>query len=297
MITAAVSEMLLATNQNTLQRFHVDSPLTEEANKVIHKLPSLRDLWVVIDGPGSLPTLALPDLATIDVEYNDDHRWLQGFRGATFGKLTSVTFRSDSSSIGDFLEAFESVALTTSIMATLTEFQFCTSSQWRPNCRSLLPFTQLKKLDIMFSCIHDCSSTIDDNIVTDLARAMPKPEILRFGEAPCKIPTGVTAKGLAALAHYCLHLALLCIHFQVASLDSPEIPQVASGGESTMPREDCALTILEVGEIYVPEGSRSTVSLALLRIFPRLNYIKYASPGWAWLHIESGFPTTYPSLK
>ena len=278
MITAAVSAMLLATNRNTLQQFHVDSPLTEEASKVIYKLPNLRNLWVVIDGPGLLPTLVLPDLTRVDVEYDDECHWLQGFRGATFGKLTSITFRSESSPIGDFLEAFESVALTTSISATLTEFEFYTPRRWQPNYRSLLPFTQLKKLDLHFRCTRVCSSTIDDDIITDLARAMPKLEILYLGSSPCQIPGGVTAKGLVALAYYCLHLSRLCVHFRVASLR--EIPQVASGGKSNVPREDCALTDLEVGETYVPEVSTPIVAPALLRIFPRLDHIEYSGPSW-----------------
>ena len=279
MITAAVSEMLLATNRNTLQKCDVDSPLTEKASEVICKLPDLRELRMVIDGLGSLPTLVLPNLIEIHVEYDHDHGWLRGFRGATLGKLTSVTFYGYHP-IGDFLEAFESVALTTSIPATLSKFMFYTLHPWRPNYRSLLPFTQLKQLVIEFSYRHYFSSTMDDDIITDLARAMPKLEILHFGDPPCRTPTGVTVKGLAALAYYCPRLSSLCVHFQVAGLDPLEIPQVTSSGESTIPREDCALTCLRVGNIYVPEESTLVVALTLLRIFPRLDDIKYIDQRW-----------------
>ena len=63
---------------------------------------------------------------------------------------------------------------------------------------------------------------MDDNIITDLARAMPKLEILRLGDSPCDgIPIGVIAKGFVALADHCLDLSTLCIHFQVASLSAP----------------------------------------------------------------------------
>ena len=44
MITASVSEMVLSINRHTLQKFHVDSPLTEEASEVVYKLPNLRGL-------------------------------------------------------------------------------------------------------------------------------------------------------------------------------------------------------------------------------------------------------------
>ena len=270
-IITAVSEMLLVTNRNILQQLDLCSPLTEEASEVICNLPTLRKLRVDIDGPGSLPTLVLPNLTEIAIEHDHDHSWLQGFRGATLGKLTSVAFHCRSRTISNFLEAFESVALTTSIPATLSKFMFypLTSCSWRPDYRSLLPFTQLKDLTIWFSCDYGCSSTIDDDIITDLARAMPKLEILHLGKSPCKAPTGVTTKGLAALAYYCPRLSNLCVHFQIAGLDPSGIPQVTSGGEPTIPREDCAL-YLDVGDIYVPRRSTYIVALTLLHIFPRL---------------------------
>ena len=109
---------------------------------------------------------------------------------------------------------------------------------------------------------------------------MPKLEILHFGHSPCKAPADVTIKGLAALASYCLRLSGLRVHFQVAGLDPSEIPQVISGGEPTIPREDCALTCLEVGDIYMPDESTLMVTLTLLRIFPRLDDIKYTDQRW-----------------
>ena len=284
MITATVSRMLHVTNRNILQVFHVQSPLTKEASEVIYKLPNLRDLWVTVDGPSSLPTFVLPNLTTIDVEVecDDYHGWLQGFRGATLGKLASIDIRPRSFSIGDFLEAFECVALTTSIPETLSHFDFYYASRpWRPNYRSLLPFTQLKELRIVFSCGDYCPSTIDDYIITDLARALPKLEILHLGAAPCQTLAGVTVKGLAALAYHCLRLSRLRVHFQVTSLDPPVIPKVAPDTESTMLREDCALTDLEVGGIPVSEESALMIALTLLRIFPHLNFIAYSNRGWS----------------
>ena len=129
----AVSEMLLACNRDTLRIFEVDSPLTKEAQEVVYRLPKLFGMWAVIQGPMSLPTVELPDLIQIDIEYDDDLNWLQGLRGATLGKLEAVSFRSESNRIGDFLGAFESVARTTSVKNTLSEFKFYTSRSWNPN--------------------------------------------------------------------------------------------------------------------------------------------------------------------
>ena len=177
-ITAAVSEFLLNTNRDALRQFHVDSPLTKEAREVIYRLPDLCGLWVVVEESTSLPTMVLPNLTEIGVEYHNNHDWLKGFRGAVFGRLNSVTFRpeSESAQIADFLEAFESAG--PAISTSLSAFRYCAFHPWRPNYRSLLSFTQLRELEIYFSCDDGCSSTIDDDIITDMARAMPRLEIL-----------------------------------------------------------------------------------------------------------------------
>ena len=279
MITTAVSGMFLTSNRNILS-IYVDSPLTEEAREVVYKLPDLHTLSVIIGRDTSSSPVALPNLVHLTIEYDHDSRWLRMFHGATLGKLEAVTIRSESEHIGDFLETFETVALTTSISATLSTFAFYTSRPWRPNYRSLLPFTQLEDLTIDSSCKRGCSSTIDDDIITNMARAMPKLEILRLGDAPCKNPTGITAKGLAALARYCPRLSMLCIHFRAASLSPPSIPGVIPGNKPTISQEDCALTNLRVGKIPVQEESTLMVALSLLRIFPRLRRIQYSDQRW-----------------
>ena len=127
MITAAVSEMLLVADRSALQKFDVDSPPMEEAAEVVCKPPRLRKLRVVIDRPGSLPTLMLPNLVEIHVEYDHGHGWLQGFRGGTLGNLTSVAFYRGSHLTYDFFESLESAAFT-SIPATLSRFNVSCSS-------------------------------------------------------------------------------------------------------------------------------------------------------------------------
>jgi len=282
-ITEAVSKMVLDCNQDTLRQFFAESPLTVEAREVVYRLPELTHLWSFIQEGTSLPPVALPNLIMIDIEYGDHLDWLQGFRGAVLGGLERAVFDCESERIGDFLGAFESVALTTSIPATLSHFNFCTSRSWNPNYRSLLPFTQLKDLIIEFSCDGNCSSRVDDNIVTDLAQAMPKLEILQLGGPPCKTPTGVTVKGLVTLACGCPHLSRLCIHFEATSLVEAATdagPSSEGDDETVDQREDCALTDLEVGEIPIRGGSAFKATLALLQIFPHILNVKYIYRGW-----------------
>ena len=280
MITDAVSELVLRTGRNALQYFSVDLPLTAEALEVICKHPDLSTLSTSFDWHTTLPTMALPNLTDMDIDGCYDHDWLQGFCGASLGKLTSVSISSHSDSTDEFLGAFKTVALTTSIPTTLSSLRYNTECSWKPDYRPLLPFTQLRDLVISSTCDIECSSTIDDNTITDLAQAMPQLEFLRLGNSPCETPAGVTAKGLTALAYHCPHLFNLCIHFQVASLDPAVIPNLTPSDESTITRGGCALCSLQVGRIRVPEESTSMVASALVQIFPDLKEIECFDMGW-----------------
>ena len=272
-ITAAVSGMVCAANRNTLRRFHAESPLTREASEVIYTLPNLYSLSVVTEREASLPPALLPNLTTLAIKCDDAGGWPGLFQGATFGRLESATFYHRSRQIGDFLGTFEKAALSSSIQNTLSMFHLFTSCSWNPKYSSLLPFTQLIDLAVEFSCDSGCSSTLDDDIIIDLSRAMPKLEQLKLGNEPCdEFTTSVTTKGLAALARHCPSLISLCIHFQVASLCAP----------STSPgsRTGCALTRVVVGKMSVPEESASTVAQTLLRIFPQIEILDFTDGGW-----------------
>ena len=282
MITAAVSRMLLATDQNRLHQLRVDSPLTEEANELIYKLPGLRTLSVVIERETPLPSASLPNLIDLTIICDNGDCWPRLFHRATFGKLDSVTFYLESEEVGDFLGVFEKAALSSSIQNTLSRLFISAKCSWDPKYSSLLPFTQLVDLKIESSCDDGCSSRVDDDIVISLSRAMPKLEILGLGDTPCyQITTGVTTKGLLALAHHCPNLSTLRVHLQVASLsDPPVIPETVPNAGPAASWTDCALRELEVGDTPAPEGSELIVALTLLRIFPRLESLVFPSEGW-----------------
>jgi len=282
MVVAAVSGILLTINRNALQCFRVDSPLTEEADRVVYNLPNLRDLSVIIGKGTSLPSAVLPNLTNLVVIYDYDNDVVRMFHGATFGKLVAVSFSPRSEQIGNFLEAFERVALAASVQNTLSEFYLYTERSWNPNYSSLLPFTQLMTLEIQSSCHDGCSSSVDDGVITDLARAMPKLQRLELGDPPCRdIPTGVTIKGLVALAHHCPNLYSLCVHLHVDSLCVPStIPLVNPGVGPTALQGDCDLSNLEVGKIPLPEDSVATVALTLAHIFPNIEGINCVDENW-----------------
>jgi len=282
MITAAVSRMVLAANRNTLQQFDVDSPLTEEASGVVYTLPNLCQLSVDIERVTSLPSASLPNLTELTIKCENEGKWPRLFHGATFGKLESITFYPESEGIGDFLGAFERAALSSSVEKTLSLFRLSTSRSWDPNYSSLLPFVQLSELYVGFSCDDGCSSKVDDDIVISLSRAMPKLTVLQLGNDPCReFNTGVTTKGLVALALHCPALRCLRIHFQVASLSAPPVsPGVGRNTDPTSSWTNSGLLELVVGEIVVPEESVLMVALTLLRIFPLIESIYFIDEGW-----------------
>ena len=86
---------------------------------------------------------------------------------------TATPFRSESEQIGDFLGASEKVSLSALV--------FYTSQSCNPN--HPLQFTRLKHLVIEFRrCSRVCSSRVDDDIIINLAWAMPKLEVLEPGK-------------------------------------------------------------------------------------------------------------------
>ena len=117
----------------------------------------------------------------------------------------------------------------------------------------------------------------------DLSPAMLKLKYLRLSDDPCpQFTTGVTVKGLVALAHHCPNLSVLHIHFQVDSLsDPPASPRMTPNAESTALWTDCALADLKVEGISVLEESVLMVSLIPLRISPRIETIDEDDEGWA----------------
>ena len=278
-VTNATSEMLLACNHNILQVLLVDSPLTKEALKVACKLPKLTKFGTVIWGRTLLPPVVLPNLTWIDIDFDDHLDWLPGFCGAMFGKLKSVSFRSGCRQNGDFLGEFEKVVRATPVQDTLSAFMFYTSHPWNPNYSALLSFKQLQTLEIEFNCRDGCSSTVDDDVITNIADAMPKLKVLKLGAEPCQKPgTGPTANGLIVLATHCPDLRKLRIHFHAGSLS--HVAAVPSNDEQVLKWEGCALTDLEVGSIPIAPRSEQMVIFVLLQVFPRILNITYTNRSW-----------------
>ena len=155
-----------------------------------------------------------------------------------------------------------------STQTSLSEFTFYTSQSWAPNYSSLLAFKRMTKLEIQFSCFTDCSSTVDYDVIIDLAQAMPELEILQLDKQPHQAVRGVIFKGLIALTlRYPLGLSKLHVYFQAnrsAEAISTTEPSSPSKPAVVTPQMNCALTDLQVGETPISESSALVVGLILL---------------------------------
>ena len=256
----------------------MDSPLTVEATEAICKLQNLRGLSVFIEKGTPIPLVSLPNLIRLKIKCEDGSDGLRLLRGAT---PEYVDFNVKSKPDDDFLEAFKEAALFSSAQDMLSTIHLATDWSWNPNYSSLLPFTRLVDLVIIFSCDDDCSG-VDDDTLIGLSRAMPNLKHLCLGADPCgQFTGGATARGLLSLARNCPKLSTLRVHFQAASLSDPPAGlettrNVGYSASST----DCALTWLDAGDISVPEGSVPIIALTLLRIFPRIETIDSWDDAW-----------------
>lgn len=280
-ITAAVTKLLVTTNQNALRSLDIHSALTAQAREVVHKLPNLTDLTVVVEENTPMLPLVHPSLPNLTIMFNHDRDYSQVFREARLEKLKSMRVFFTSEMVGDFLEEFARTPLAASAKNTLSDFQLFADFTWNPDYSPLLSFTQLTRLTIESPCTSPCSSNVNDDTVIDLARAMPKLVTLHLGYHPCRnVSTGITVRGLVALAHHCSHLEILCVHFRVYTLSTPPATPLANSRAIPPPLRDCALTDLLVGETPMPRSIASRVAMTLFRIFPRLTDIVHRDDGW-----------------
>lgn len=283
-IIAIVSEIPLILG-DSLQKFDVGSPLTPAARDVLYTLPHLFDLGSGFEVQTQLPQVTLPALVKLKIKYSSGYEWLRAFSGAALTKLKIVSFCGSSLPSGNFLGAFKNVALTTTLPRTLSTFIYHFLHPWIPDYPSLFVFKQLKIVTVGNPCRNLCSSMVNDVVVTDLARALPKLQVLKLGSNPCgaTLPTGVTTKGLVELACHCVDLATLRVHIRVNSLVQAAVDETGTppAENAAAARQECSLTALEVGRMLVPDGAASTVALALFHIFPRIQDIRYINPQWA----------------
>lgn len=112
---------------------------------------------------------------------------------------------------------------------------------------------------------------------------MPELENLLLGEDPGDSLTGVTLKGLVALACHCVRLTELQVHLHARKLTEATTgtgPPCLSENAVITPRADCALAIIRVGETLISQRMVFAVAVTLLQVFPQFFDINYGNAQW-----------------
>lgn len=290
----AVSKLLISCNPNLLRRFCIASPISEEAFLHAAQLPELQEFSIRGGTPGladPLPLTIFPSLRTILVSVGGLPTWLEVFRYIQSKRLTDLSVDFELGDDGHLL-AISTHLQYSGIHRTLTGLRLCPGEGWiinRVTIAPLLVLGELTSLAIFTDCgSEQCIFLLSDKDIERLVKAMPKLEILSLG-IPCpeQVHDNLTVKSLLAIARYSKALKALEMHINcesiVTSTDEREFPGLFDF-ETEVPSEvissdydGCPLRSAVFGSCPIPMDEEGGVILALtlLRLFPRLNEVRW----------------------
>ncbi|KAJ7154377.1 hypothetical protein C8R43DRAFT_885126, partial [Mycena crocata] len=116
-----------------------------------------------------------------------------------------------------------------------------------------------------------CGFDLDDDAVSDMARAWPRLTILELTAVASNVPPRVTLSGLCVFKQYCPHLQSLEIPF-----DASDVPDRDAISEHIP--TDHALAVL--GATNCPIAAARPVFEFISVIFPKLSTLRIDYGGW-----------------
>jgi len=291
----ASSQLVMQCNYR-LRKFRVDSPISASALRHVIQLPSLEDLWLVVDSiqlPDPLPILVFPSLRELDVECNGDFTWLKLLPSIRNPVLTSIGIKCPGSDVERFIKTFQETMTGCGMHESLQVFEVESPDKFQITPQIIahnFSFKNLTNLTLSSDCSDHCqTSDLTDDDIDLLTKAMPCLEGLFLGGIPCMVPSQITFKSLYTISHRCTRLKELLIHFNPVlfvnkmrtSLQSWEV--VLALSDLKTPSSDlCPLTTIYVGNIPLPpKGDASSIlALGLLGVFPCLRLIECEDGDW-----------------
>ena len=287
----AVSKLLLSCNPNLLSSFRVASPISEAALLRAAQLPELKEFFFRGGTPGlsnPLPLTMFPSLRTILISTGRLPTWLEVLRHIQSKHLTglSINFEDNGN-----LSTISSHLQYSGVHRTLTELRVCPREGWIIDGVSIAPLLVLRELTslaIFTVCEDQCIFLLSDKDIENIVKAMPKLEDLSLG-IPCsqQMPGNLTVKSLLVIAKHCKALETLKIHINCESIvtgaDGREFPgpfdfhtEVPSEVISS-DYDGCPLRSAVFGSCPIPmeEEGGIILALTLLRLFPRLNEVRW----------------------
>jgi hypothetical protein len=298
----AVSTLLLSCNPNLLRKFCVASPISEAALLHAAQLPELQEFSLRGGTPGlsyPLPITTFPSLRTMLISTGGLPTWLKVLRHIQSKRLVDLSVDFDSGDHGSLL-TISTHLQHAGIHGTLTVLRLCLVEGWILNGASITPLLvlgELTSLAIFTRCGRElCIFSLSDKDIERLVKAMPKLEDLSLGTpCPAQMRDDLTVKSLLAIAKYSKALKLLSMHINcesiVTSASEREFPGLfdfdtkAPSEAISSDYDGCPLRLAAFGSCPIPmdEEGGIIVALTLLRLFPRLNGVR-------WCPSEQGPP-------
>ena len=263
---------------HSLRVLSVPAPLGEAAVRHVMGFKNLRVWNTVCTPPPSVSPLStsFPPLRSLILR-KDAQGWILWLAQRERG-ISSVHGRS---------------ADHAGLRETLTHLAFCGRVLVDATFISPLSlFQNLTDLSVQSNCAGPvgCSFSLTNQDVIQLSAALPRLEVLDFGN-PCSLSTcRTTISSFLALSVHCKDLHRLKIHLNTTNLTSdiqslsvdPNLRDLGS-----LPTR-CRLVSFDVGSLLWPQASNediTTIAAGLIGIFPSLVEVRpYTDFGWALLH-------------
>ena len=250
---------------------------------IFDKLLRLRDLrYLDVELPStpiSPPEVALPSLEELVVRAGGVSSWLNIFEKIPNPALQDLKISFMEGAPPAYLQALGYSLKDANKGQNLTRFRCSWEDAITITEVELYPLLSFERLTalVLHSRSQECTVQLDDPFVCRLAKALPRLEILRLGDAPPNAVTNVTVESLVALSMNCVDLDFLRIHFDVTS-----IPSRSTYENSQMRKSSCKLRTLSVGSQPPPSSDDDILRLAfaIAHIFPHVEDIRRYGEGW-----------------
>ena len=281
---------LLDKSSETIRSVALDGGLSTAFIDRLFQLRNLRSLEIELPSiPISSPEVVLPSLKKLAIRYRDDVPWFHILKKIPNPALRDLeaTFLDDSLT---HIQTLTSSLIHANKKQTLTRLQ-CSWEKLTPltveRLRSVFPLERLTTLNLLPRCIEGrCGVQLEDSIICELAKALPRLKSLKLGGVPCKVFTpNVTIESLAALSTNCVDLDFLQLHFDANKL-------VSSGSYTDYQSRTFTsrLRTLSVGSQPLPSDNKNIIliAFALIRIFPHVEELSHAEGAWKQVKLGIG---------
>lgn len=296
----AISNSVLRTTA-ALRSIEVSSDLSDAAIRHITRLPNLSDASVSFGNMGQLSASAdttFPSLRTLETRVDNGGGWKYLMQNAK--SLDSTVLHSLSVLQPEEIVAVFGFLIDEGFHRTMHRLSFAALQPCDLIPHVLAPlvkFRTLTRLSVTSSCDPTrCRSRLTNDVLAQLAEALPQLVELFLGATPCRSPgREITLAGLRPLSTHCIYLETVQIHFSALDIptDIPDDALTNPSDQEPLGPNHCHLLQLVVGDLPVSASEDSLLIIAyfLRQLFPRLSKIVRTVPDSPWERVQEHIDT------